>query len=340
MAESRQHHIVPAFYLREFARDGRLQAFDLETGQWLGMTPGKAARQRDYYALDSPEVSKHFVEDNFIQKIEDAAAPVLKRLSEGDLELSAEGKSDLLAFVALMYVRTEGTRKIGRAHARAMARELIARVAPDEKAFEKSKARMAEDGVDVTGLTYNGLRRAVASDGVNFDLHQNYHVTLMVDVWRTVVATLCERSWSIFRPVTGALSFITSDQPVGLYRKDDAGPENGPYRLDLRDRRTGIVLPLTPRLLLIGDHDFGPELRRIDQTEVARCNMMVAVPWRRFLYCSSRRVRWLDPETSEVRPLDDRLASLARRLGKDEEAVLRPDKRVMSRMFDSAKKRS
>lgn len=314
MVESRQHHIVPAFYLRGFAREGRLQAFDLETGRCLAMTPENAARQRDYYALDSPGVPKHLVEDQFIHPNETAAAPILRRFRNGDLDVSPEDMGHLIAFAALMYVRTDAIRKFLRARADDMARRRIALIAPDEETFKK---RMAAIGADIAKLTYEDIRRAGAGESFHFDFHQNYHVKFMVDALPKVLDLFRQRKWSLFRPDAGVLGFVTSDQPVALYRTEDLGSEKALYKLPLTDKRTGILLPLAPRLLLVGDHDFGHEVRYIDQEEVARCNQGIAVPGGRFVYSSSRRVRWFDSETSEIRKLEDGLSSLAQRVNRE-----------------------
>src|SRR5262249_27293459 len=130
--------------------------------------------------------------------------------------------------------------------------------------------------------------------------------------------------------------FITSDDPIGLYRKED-GPE-GLYRSSLKDRMTGIVMPLSPRVLLVADHDFGPEVRPLNRLEVARCNSMVALPGRRFVYAMTPEFEWFDPETKTIRTPDD-LPDVARRAKEVEKNLMVESPEAIEAVFQNIRRK-
>ena len=123
MAKShKQHHYVPAGYLRSFAsrgRKGRLQLhiLDLHTGKWRRQSPGKVCKENRFYAVELPSLDENLIETGILQRVETDAAPVFRRLERDAADFLA-GKMDhptfpnraeediLKAFMALMWVRT------------------------------------------------------------------------------------------------------------------------------------------------------------------------------------------------------------------------------------------
>jgi hypothetical protein len=52
----RRHHIVPSFYLKRWADDGKLRVTEIDERRSWVTTPRRAAAETDYYRLDSPDL--------------------------------------------------------------------------------------------------------------------------------------------------------------------------------------------------------------------------------------------------------------------------------------------
>ena len=85
--------------------------------------------------------------------------------------------------------------------------------------------------------------------------------------------------------------------------------------------------------------DRWPMVREVGRAEVARCNTIVAVPGRRFIYAHTRRFEWLDPETNRVRPSEE-ILELAKRLRGKEAELIEADAARSSGFVDDAMRRS
>jgi hypothetical protein len=55
-ASQKKHHLVPASYLRHWARGGKVGVVDLATRHSYVGAPEKVARDTDFYRLDSDDV--------------------------------------------------------------------------------------------------------------------------------------------------------------------------------------------------------------------------------------------------------------------------------------------
>src|SRR5262249_10198792 len=112
-----EHHIISGFYLRGFrdpaidSRMGpRLWTADLKHRNVKLRAPRKVAKLTDYYAIEGQSGSSYIVETEVLKKVEDAAAPVIRRLRDGGPRPTESQRLDLAKFIALMSTRTPGWR--------------------------------------------------------------------------------------------------------------------------------------------------------------------------------------------------------------------------------------
>jgi hypothetical protein len=61
-----------------------------------------------------------------------------------------------------------------------------------------------------------------------------------------------------------------------------------------------VMIPLDPQTLLVGDNNHSPMVRYIATREVARCNGATVLPGRRYVYASTRRFAWADPDSDTL----------------------------------------
>jgi hypothetical protein len=110
MNEPRDHHFVPCFYLEGWCNsDGKLTVYSRPRGRVVTkeLTPKYTGFERDLYSytgLPSPQAQS--LETRFMARIDDAAAPVLKKLLNGGLpKLTGPERSDFTRFVMSLRAR-------------------------------------------------------------------------------------------------------------------------------------------------------------------------------------------------------------------------------------------
>jgi hypothetical protein len=344
----RQPHTVSRVYLARFAipsgRRPKLHVLDLDRGIWLpATTPSKVARIRDMYRIEGAAekgVDPDLVEEALFGKLESTLPAILDHIDrflanpEGTPQLPDEQLSLLIAFVAAQYVRTAARREVVDSLADVLARTLLDQASPDPETWEEHRKRAASAGVPVRSLSFESVRRTVSeSHGseIKFTLHQNRYLRNIVDAWAALAEALAGKTWALVVPEHPDTRFITSDDPVALFRRArsraDAG-DGALYRCDPRTDDAGCAIALSPHVLLVGAKNFPPGVHVAGPRRVAAWNTALAIPDRRWIFTATPDFTWLDADGS-IRPARDlvdrarstRAASL--QLRKDVEADVR-----------------
>ncbi|MFE6601171.1 DUF4238 domain-containing protein [Streptomyces albidoflavus] len=99
----RHHHTVPRFYLRRFAApDSRLLRVPIDGSAARLVGVGDAAVHKDFYSFRGPDGSLDDVVENQISVVEDAAAPVLRKVvDERRWPLFGDDREIMALWVAL-----------------------------------------------------------------------------------------------------------------------------------------------------------------------------------------------------------------------------------------------
>jgi hypothetical protein len=305
MAKAHQHHhTVPASYLRSFAtrkrreKQPRVEVLDLGAGEWRRQRPVEICKQRSFYSVDLEGFDEQSIELEVLKRLEDDAAPLFRRL---DREASQrplrppvveEADFDLLAaFVAMAFTRTDRARR-GLLHAGlALARELADQTAPDPDEFERQKAEMRRDGIEID-LSFEDYRGFL--DRGEVTLHQNVAVMVMLSAWQDLYGSIRRRNLSLLVADGSAGLLATSDDPVSVYKHAPTPGDDEAYLFDPRALRYGIVMPISPHLLVRFDANRPPDVRFLEPEEVASANTTVAMPQRRYVFSNTQRFPWWD----------------------------------------------
>lgn len=111
----KQHHLVPALYLRRWAVDGRIRVTDLDTRDDYVSAARDAARRSGYYSLASadldPDVLPPLLAEVALAEIESATAPLLDRLADEPESLGPEEVAMIAAFLGHQFVRGASVRE-------------------------------------------------------------------------------------------------------------------------------------------------------------------------------------------------------------------------------------
>ena len=112
----RQHHLVPSSYLQRWAVDGKIRVTEVdEAKSWLS-SPTKAARERDYYSLGSPDLNQDEVPpllmETLLSEVESIGIPSLGEVARsGRSGANREAQTGLAMLMAFQFVRGERVRQ-------------------------------------------------------------------------------------------------------------------------------------------------------------------------------------------------------------------------------------
>ena len=101
----RKQHVVPAFYLRHWADDGKLRVTDIDRRHSYVTTSEKAARETDFYSLADEQLDEADVPpllmETILSEVEGAAADVTERLiADGIDALTDDHRLHFATFLA------------------------------------------------------------------------------------------------------------------------------------------------------------------------------------------------------------------------------------------------
>lgn len=253
MSEPRQHHVLPEFYLAGFTdtgtKSGMLHVFDQRRRKRYRAKPGQAARECDFYRIETPGEDRNVIEKD-LSLLEGALAPTLRRVTETDV-VSYEDMADLLSFVSMIHTR--GRRGLERMYLGLedrMRRGLENGDLP-QKEWRHIVGALLREGADSKALPeYEEARRRAAGGVWSPVAPRQLVLGMLPDMQRAIFEALEPHVWSlaVARPDAGA--FVCSDSPLAWskvepwepgFDEDDA----------LNDPGVTVTFPLNKKLALI-----------------------------------------------------------------------------------------
>jgi hypothetical protein len=281
--ETRNMHIVPNFYLKHWAEDGKVRVTDLATRRSRVRSTKKAAVERDFYrladpALDPAEVPPQLAETLY-GRVEDMAAPLLRRILDVrptgvDVKsiLDEEDRGWLLWFLAFQTTRGHSFRRQIQSMNQKWLLLQIEHLADEGALRSDMEDELGRPPTDEEVV----LRQEVLDQFRSGDLvpmSGNPELTgLSQQNAEHLLDPLFNRHWVLIE--TPAV-LITCDEPVVRI----AGP---PARRSLRSgvgAAAVVVFPLAPdAALCMFDYDRFPvpPTERLDHVEVSELNREIA----------------------------------------------------------------
>lgn len=308
----KQHHTVPAGYLRGFSRPARrgqrkVQVLDLRTGGWREQRPEKVCREGGFYEIDIIDLDPNTVETEVIGRVESAALPVIQRLHRAaiairsrseSVRVTAEDFGTLTQFVAMMYARTAPQRAKTRRLGHLIANAMLEKSLESRSRFQRSVDRARADGIELgDGFTYDAIREAIDNGHVGIEFTNTFQVSSMLSAWEDLEKSFIHKNPSLlFSPGDLGL-LVTSDNPVGLYAAEGSDLDSM-QTLDPRLPTTGVAMPLTAELAIRLDPVRPTEIRMMSRTELAMLNTMATLPGSDLVFAKTREFSWRDVNLS------------------------------------------
>jgi hypothetical protein len=250
MAEAKNHHYVPQFYLRNFSPDaGKIHVYDKVTGKSFFTNIRNVAGENYFY--DVPELDAMLGVEQFIEKFfhpaEKSAAKAISLIVESlkknkFKKLHPDLRSTLSTFLTLQYLRTKETRTV-----------LI-------ELFEKFNTEMFRAHLEHTKPE---LKDAQFEAKLKKEAENQFHAVTILDpeMFIPISATLRDHLWIILKNTTGKV-FYTSDNPLVRH-----GNIKHPVRSfsGLGSKGIEIAFPLSPEyLLLLAEAEVFAALKKKD----------------------------------------------------------------------------
>ena len=271
-------HYVPEFYLKEFAtaasrggKDPRIWAYDKKYGKWNSRSPGQVCKEAGLYAVSLANDPFYNGIELHYRDIENDAAPVIRRIVEGDHITDGRERASLAAFMASLFGRTplayESVRDqmLDGRSATAQAYKRNPDVYEPLRAIYKH-----ESGKELTDEMVERW-----CDPVKFGLQVTKREVL-INIFLSYLLTahrIRSMAWT-FHHTDEEHRFITSDNPMQVY-----DPKN-PHSVDLDDERYETfrgVCPLSQEVCWEGELSQS-ETRYVycDEAKAAQLNTLQA----------------------------------------------------------------
>jgi hypothetical protein len=153
----RRHHLVPSFYLKHWADDGKVRVINIDERKSFIMTPRKAATETDYYRIESPDLDPEEIPpllfEVVLSKVERWGADFINAAIGDPVAVLRDDEQRVFfsVYMAFQYVRGRSYRAVARASA--------------TDAFKLTYGEITDDGIrhmlQEKGLEHNAENMAL-----------------------------------------------------------------------------------------------------------------------------------------------------------------------------------
>jgi hypothetical protein len=291
-SQPRKHHLVPASYLNRWAINGKIQATDIRTRSRFVTAPKKAARETDFYRMEShdldPAVSPPLTFEKILSLVEGAAVSAFdEAIRNGVVAPDGPERINLCRFVSYQHVR--GHR----------FRNMLQSITDDTTRLEYSDLTVDQVrqrlGGNPSGHDLANAMDAVAklkTGELRFREQQASLVAQIGEFAELTMSGLVERDCRVIH--TDA-ELVLTDEPVLLLGGPGWPRGQVPGSIVARI----IVMPLSPHHLLVmvsPDHfDMGQFDDRLSVTETEEINTELLAHAYRWQFTTTRQTGLLHP---------------------------------------------
>ncbi len=299
------HHFVPQFYLRNFESRSVGQNHYIflyqRTREITEPNIRSVGSEKSFYTVQEKSTLKDssMIEDMF-DKIEGKTAPIFKKIIDKDsIYLSEEEKAELDYFLALLYVRTPGFRKVQTDGYKIALKHYLRTMAANRDYFRKSMMEVTETK---SNLEIDDLREKAYNFDKYFTLEaeggESGLLKLALEDSKAIAPCFYMKTLHLITSI-GKAVFITSDNPVVLIPQDRLYGK-GPIH-------STIILPISPKKCILYHNEKKKDKIFISEEQVRKINQCVMSSSNNFIYSNLVSKKILKAFT--ITPHGDRLAS-------------------------------
>ena len=271
--DDRRHHKVPVALLGRFTDDGTdegvLHVLDLSKATWRPSTPRAECAERGYYSVDAAGMAPGAVENFLGSEIEGPVGLTLKTLANSQGQPSRPEMDALMRFLAMQVLRTEPFRKAALDYDQSLARKFIRECTTDAALDEWER---------VHGVKFSPEKRAALREITFNHVGNSRAVHVMLQTFGQLEGDLARLRWRVGTLPLGALDLVCSDAPAQFVRVREEDGKLQPIITGWALPTVGVMMPLSPRQLLLGATEFiSPVLDdKIESGAVGELNRVTA----------------------------------------------------------------
>jgi len=221
---SRRHHYLPKSYQANFSVDPdvpKVWVYDKKGGDPRPQHPVNTGVIRDLYTIQGEDGQPtDTIESELMAPIDDAAAPILKRLANGDAGISTEDVGNLSWYMAVMYVRSPRQMKVMEEVGVEVLLRILRRIGSDASEFRSAMEDFQKINPDSLAISQEDI----------FNIERDYKINLNRE-WQVIQALqqadlirglLLQMKCTIVHS-RGEENFITCDSPLVVFEENSAG---------------------------------------------------------------------------------------------------------------------
>jgi len=274
MSVPRDHHFIPAFYLRQWTgADGKLLEYSKKNDRVIPKRIGPDATgfERDLYAFHDlpPELAQH-VEQRFFDYADRVGARALNMLLAGDQTWTRETRSGWSRFLIAIHLRHPDA--FGELTAAAKA---VWESSGEDAERQRSYEKFRKPNDPATFAEYLEKADPLASHKMTIRL------TLGMIDNELVGSRINEMHWEVFDVSNASHRLLTSDRPVEIDKLGD--PVNGT-----------VSIPISPTKLFVAANSS----QLLHKVKRAKANTIV-VKVNEYVVGRARRYVWAHTESQE-----------------------------------------
>jgi hypothetical protein len=208
----KHHHVVPRFYLKGFADDKamifRRPLVTSASSPARSIGIGDAMVRKDFYRVEAEGTDPDIFE-NALGAVESETAPAFDRLITETSPMSLEDRHRLAVWIALQYLRSEATRRLGEEIYRATTKLEVSIFTPGQM-----RDRLGLPA-DIPDQLIEEMRASMLLTADTFKVDHRRHLNMIAENLRGATRLVLFRNpWIVVRYSRRALA--TSDTPVVL----------------------------------------------------------------------------------------------------------------------------
>lgn len=299
---ARNHHFVPQFYLKGFAKlrskNARLHACDFKERKRFPTHPRNVASKRDFNRVDIEGQDPNFVETR-LSEIEGESDQAFRRIISAESIESRDDFSYALVLMARLFVNNPHFRGVTNKFLSEVASNMMHMAVASKERWESSAGAARIDGVDLPDIPFEEIRDAVVNKTIVPTVAKEFMIAQEMELWPEMVSILDQRHWTLMVTNSTIGDFATADRPVSL-RWDNEEMNKGPYGVGLGCTNTTVIFPLSKHLAVSGSFECDNGVVPATVELVANVNLRTVVGAMRQVY-SADDFPIIDPDYA-IRP--------------------------------------
>jgi len=291
-SKPKRHHIVPAWYLRNFATNDTVWVTDLHEKKSYQSSVKNILCVRDFYTVSLVEPDHDDCIEQILSSIESDAKPVVDSIRNEMRIPEGPERKVLNTFLASMHLRGPHFRQ-GMLEVFESTLQWFKDFTISDTKFGSSMIKEAEK----YGLTQEQSREILQNCKVVANLPREQYIAIFLDLLPRITYILSKMAMQVLIiDLSYKYRFITCDHPFAM---EYTAPNPTPYGRGFVDKDLHIFVPISPLTCLVFDYESESGVFPVlSPKSIAGINASMIIATSRYLISGFKDLVWLKPDCS------------------------------------------